>query len=76
MILQAQGAITLITCIQYVPTVRSALSHTIQVWGIVYLCQGHAKCLLPDKRTTPHFLFFVLTAFNGVEGIDRYQINE
>jgi hypothetical protein len=38
-------------------TVRSALSHTIQVWGIVYLCQGHAKCLSSNKRTAPHFLF-------------------
>ena len=27
------------------------------MWGIVYLFSGHAKCLLSDKRTTPHFLF-------------------
>ncbi len=27
------------------------------VWGFVYLYPGHAKCLLPDKRTAPHFLF-------------------
>ena len=72
-ILQAQGTITLITCIQYAPTVRSALSHTIQVWGIVYLCQGHAKCLSSNKRTTPHFLF-ILTAFVGVG--EGYPIND
>ena len=28
------------------------------VWGFVYLFSGHAKCLLSDKRTTPHFLFY------------------
>ena len=27
------------------------------VWGFVYLYSGHAKCLLIDKRTAPHFLF-------------------
>ena len=33
--------------------------HTVQVWSIVYRCQGHAKCLLLDKRTSPHFLFIL-----------------
>ena len=42
------------------------LPHTIQVWGIVYLCSGHAKYLLPDKRTTPHFLF-LLPVTQGAE---------
>ena len=37
--------------------------HTMQVWSIVYCCRGHAKCLFPDKRTSPHFLFF--TAADG-----------
>ena len=37
--------------------------HTMQVWSIVYLLSGHAKCLLLDKRTSPHFLFF--TAADG-----------
>ena len=30
----------------------------MQVWGIVYLHYGYAKCLSSDKRTTPHFLFY------------------
>ena len=32
--------------------------HTVQVWSIVYFRWGHAKCLLLNKRTSPHFLFF------------------
>ena len=32
--------------------------HTVQVWSIVYFRRGHAKCLLLDKRTSPHFLYF------------------
>ena len=38
--------------------------HTVQVWSIVYLLSGHAKCLSLDKRTSPHFLFY----FNPVVG--------
>ena len=38
--------------------------HTVQVWSIVYLLSGHAKCLSLDKRTSPHFLFY----FNPVIG--------
>ncbi len=37
------------------------LPRTIQVWGIVYLYIGYAKCLSVDKRTTPHFLFILTT---------------
>ena len=33
--------------------------HTVQVWSIVYRCQGHAKCPLLDKRSSPHFLFYI-----------------
>jgi hypothetical protein len=40
-------------------TVYGGMSFDVprSVWGIVYLYSGYAKCLLPDKRTTPHFLF-------------------
>ena len=44
----------------YVMSARSVPTpHTVQVWSIVYRCQGHAKCLLLDKRTSPHFLFYI-----------------
>ena len=45
--------------------------HTVQVWSIVYRCQGHAKCLLLDKRTSPHFLFY----FNPVIGDEAEASN-
>lgn len=40
-------------------TVYSDTSFDVRysVWGIVYLFPGHAKCLLSDERTAPHFLF-------------------
>ena len=34
--------------------------HTVQVWSIVYFRRGHAKCPLLDKRTSPHFLFYII----------------
>ena len=40
--------------------------HTVQVWSIVYRCQGHAKCPLLDKRTSPHFLYFILIPLQEV----------
>ena len=43
--------------------------HTVQVWGTVCSCSGAAKCLLSDKRTTPHFLFIIIAHWELVWGI-------
>ncbi len=40
------------------------------VWGIVYLFSGAAKCLLSDKRTTPHFLYFIPIMKTHRSGVD------
>ena len=42
--------------------------HTVQVWSIVYRCQGHAKCPLLDKRKSPHFLFYTNTSLEMWRG--------
>ena len=63
---------TLIACICMWCRHVLCLPHTIQVWGIVYLCSGYAKCLLSDKRTTPHFLF-LLASHWGVVWLKRYD---
>ena len=44
------------------------------VWGIVYLLVGHAKCLLSNRRTTSHFLYFYKRSFEvGVQKIFHYE---
>ena len=58
-----------ITCIGMLCRHILCLLHTVQVWSIVYLLSGHAKCLSLDKRTSPHFLFILISS----QGMGRKQ---
>lgn len=40
---------------------------------IVYLFEGYAKCLLLDRRTTPHFLFINTLKLTDCAGVARSQ---
>ena len=50
----------------YAMSAHSVLTpHTVQVWSIVYFRRGHAKCPLLDKRSSPHFLFYINPVVGG-----------
>ena len=66
---------TYITCISMLGLHILCLLHTVQVWSIVYLLSGHAKCLSLDKRTSPHFLYLITSYFGDWIGTQTFINN-
>ena len=50
--------------------------HSVQVWSIVYFRRGHAKCPLLDKRSSPHFLFYINPVAGGGADLQTFIIYE